>query len=186
MVQSIRRSFCSNTRASWITFIARRRIWLASWITWLSLSDEPRIYCRLLWSWYARLACFCFCPSSLVMADGICERSWSAVSMAWFTRLSSCRRQSRSASSAALFLRIAAWVSFRDLISSQADFTKALEPSLWLAISSCRRRSASCFWALRTCTRGSRWRLQESALPQLIPEAYLPDPLGWHESAWRF
>jgi len=87
------------------------------------------------------------------MADGIWERSWSAMSIAWFTLVSSCRRRSCLASYSALFLRIVAWVSVKDLISPQTESTRALDLSLWPMISSCWRQSASCFWALRTCTR---------------------------------
>ena len=122
-------------------------------ITWLLSTDEPEIGRKLLWSWYAWRAYFCLSSSSLVMAGGIWERSWFAVSIAWFTWLSSCRRRSRLASKAALFLRMLAWVSFRDLISPTADSAKALKSSLCLIISSCCRRSASCFWALLNCAR---------------------------------
>jgi len=152
--------FYSNPRASRITFIARRRIWSMFSITWLLSADEPGIGCSLLWRWYAWRACFCLSSSSLTMAGGIWERSWSAVSIAWFTRLSSYRRRSRSASNTALFLRMLTWVSFRDLISITADSGKALELSLCLMISSCWRRSASYFWALKNCTR---WLLMKAA-----------------------
>ena len=82
------------------------------------------------------------------------------MSIAWFTRLSSCRRWSRSASNLALFLKMLAWVSYRDLISPTANSTKALKLSLCLIISSCWRRSASCFWALLNC---ARWLLMKAA-----------------------
>jgi hypothetical protein len=62
-----------NPRASRITIIARRRIWSMFSITWVSSDDEPGIGHRLLWSWYAWWAYFCFSSSSLVMADGIWE-----------------------------------------------------------------------------------------------------------------
>ena len=145
--------FYSNPRASRVTFIARRRIWSMFSITWLLSADEPRIGHKLLWSWYAWRACFYLSSSSLAMSGGIWERSWSAISIAWFTRLSSFRRRSRSVSRVALFLRMLAWVSFRDLISPMADSTKALKSSLYLMISSCWRRTAGCFWALRNCAR---------------------------------
>ena len=127
----------SNPRASQITFIARRQIWSMFAITWLLSADELEIGCRLLWSWYAWRAYFCLSSWSLVMAGGIWERSWSAISIAWFTRLSSCRRRSRSASNLALFLKMLAWVSFRDLISLTVNSAKALKLSLCLIISSC-------------------------------------------------
>ena len=75
------------------------------------------------------------------------------MSIAWFTRLSFCRRRSHSASNLALFLKMLAWVSFRDLISPTADSAKALKSSLCLMTFSCWRRSASCFWALLNCAR---------------------------------
>ena len=143
----------SNPRASRITFIARRRIWSMFSITWILSTDEQEIGRRLLWSWYAWRAYFCLSSWSLVMAGGIWERSWSVMSIAWFTRLSFCRRWSRSASSLALFLKMLACVSFRDLISPTADSAKSLKSSLCLMTFSCWRRSASCFWALLNCAR---------------------------------
>ena len=122
-------------------------------ITWLLSADELEIGCGLLWSWYAWRAYFCLSSWSLVMAGGIWERLWSTMSIAWFTRLSSCRRRSHSASNLALFLKMLAWVSFRDLISPTADSAKALKSSLCLMIFSYWRWSASCFWALLNCAR---------------------------------
>ena len=141
----------SNPKASWITFIARRQIWSMFSITWLLSTDEPEIGYKLLWSWYAWRAYFCLSSSSLAIAGEIWEKSWSAVSIAWFTLLSSRRRRSRSASSAALFLKMLALVSFRDLISPTADSAKSLKWSLCLKISSCWRWSASCLSLVELC-----------------------------------
>ena len=118
-----------------------------------------------------------------MMAGGIWERSWSAVSIAWFTRLSSCRRQSRSVSNVALFLRMLAWVSFRDLISRRPILLKLWScPFAWWFLSAGDDRqvvSEPC----EIVHDGFRWRLQELVLLQLILGACPPILPKWYESA---